>query len=112
MKISNEESVRATRVAPVAPARPQSGEAGRAAAPGAGPAAQVEISAQARSLSAAKAGNRVEAAPYLPAVQSAPETRDGLVASLKAQMDAGTYHVSGADIADQIVRRAQADNIR
>jgi len=111
MRISNEESLRATRIEPVAPARPGA-PAGRIAPPGQGPAAQVEISAQARSLSAAKADNKAEAAPFLPAVQASPETRDSLVASLKAQVDAGTYHVSGADIADQIVRRAKADTIR
>ena len=32
------------------------------------------------------------------------------VQALKAQIDNGTYHVSGEDIADLIIRRALADN--
>ena len=107
MKISSEESLRAGRIEPITPA--QSGAVKTpVAAPGNGPAAQVELSAQAQALSAAKA----EAAHYLPAVQAAPETRDDLVSRLKSQVESGSYHVSGADIADQIVRRATADSVR
>jgi len=108
MKISSEESQRAGRIEPITPANVGAIKAQPAAAPGSGPAASVELSAQARALSAAKA----EAAQYLPAVQSAPETRDDLVSRLKAQVEGGTYHVGGADIADQMVRRIQADNVR
>jgi negative regulator of flagellin synthesis FlgM len=61
----------------------------------------LELSSQAQAISAAR-----------PAVDAAPEIREELVASLKAQIDAGTYQVSGADIADQMVRRALADQIR
>ncbi len=108
MKISSEESQRAGRIEPITPAGAGAVKAQPAATPGSGPAASVELSAQAQALSAAKA----EATRYLPAVQSAPETRDDLVSRLKAQVEGGTYHVSGADIADQLVRRVQADNIR
>ncbi len=104
MKISDIESLRAGQVGAVtkpsgvaAPATP----AGQSSGLGATPAAQIELSAQAQSLAAAKA-----------AVDAAPDTRDDLVAKLKSQVDAGTYHVSGKDIADQMVRRAQADRIR
>ena len=108
MKISNDESLRAGRIAPVVPAQSGGVQTAPAAAPGHGPAAQVEVSEQAKTLAASK----TEAARFLPAVQAAPETRDDLVSRLKSQVDAGTYHVSGADIADQMVRRAQADRIQ
>ena len=109
MKISSTESIRAGQIAPVsstsgiAPAA-RSADAGS----GAAPAATVELSPQAQALSAAKA----EAARFAPAVAAVPDTRDTLVADLKARIDAGTYHVSGQDIADQVVRRAQADRLR
>ena len=45
-------------------------------------------------------------------LNATPETRDDLVAKLRQQVSSGTYKVSGADIADQMVRRAQADRIR
>ncbi len=108
MKISSEESLRAVRVEPTAPAQSGTVKAQPVAAPNHGPAAQVELSAQAQALSAAK----TEAAKYLPAVQAAPETRDDLVSRLKAQVESGSYHVSGADIADQTIRRAKADSVR
>ncbi len=108
MKISSEESQRAGRIQPVTPAQAGAVKAQPEATPGQGPAASVELSAQAKALSAAKA----EAAQYLPAVNAAPETRDDLVSRLKAQVTSGNYHVSSADIADQIVRRAKADSVR
>lgn len=108
MKISNEESLRAARVEPVAPAQAPGTQSAAASVPGNGPAASVEVSAQAKTLAASKA----DAARYLPAVEAAPETRDDLVARLKAQVDSGSYHVPAADIAEQLVRRVQADNIR
>ncbi len=112
MKISNDEAVRATSsIDPIAGAKLRAQPAAPAAstaAPGAGPAAQIEISEQAKVLSASK----TEAASYLPAVNAAPDIRTSLVNTLKAQVESGTYHVSSADIADQIVRRAQADNVQ
>lgn len=108
MKISSEESLRAGRIEPIKPAQSGTVKPQPPATPGSGPAAKVELSAQAQALSAAKA----QAAQYLPAVKAAPETRDDLVSRLKAQVGSGTYHVDGADIADQIVRRAQADSVR
>ena len=109
MKISNTESIRAGQIAPVS-AAPSISPSNRTAdsGNGAAPAATVELSAQAQALSAAK----TEAARFTPAVTAVPDTRDDLVASLKARVDAGTYHVSSSDIADQIVRRSQADRIR
>lgn len=102
MKISNVESLRASQTDAVS--RPTgvtapvpAGTVGQAGSP----AAQVELSSQAQALASAKA-----------AVDAAPDTRDDLVAKLKAQIDGGTYQVSGKDIADQMLRRAQADRIR
>ena len=110
MKISNDEAVRASSINPVAAPVPDQPAvpAAKTAVPGAGPAAQIEISDRAKALSAAK----TEAASYLPAVSAAPDIRTSLVDKLKAQVESGTYHVSSADIADQIVRRAQADQVQ
>ena len=111
MKITNDEAVRASSVESVAAANLRTQPAvpvTKSAGAGAGPAAQIELSDRAKALSAAK----TEAASYLPAVNAAPDIRTSLVDKLKAQVESGTYHVSGADIADQIVRRAQADKIQ
>ena len=111
MKITNDEAIRAAGVDPISVPKLQPHTPNPShivAAPGAGPAAQIEISAQAKALGAAK----TEAASYLPAVAAAPDIRTDLVSKLKAQIDSGTYHVASADIADQIVRRAQADKIQ
>ena len=112
MKITNDEAVRASSsIDPVAAAnrRVQStAPAAKTAAPGVGPAAQIELSDRAQALSAA----RIEASSYVAAVNAVPETRAALVDKLKTQVESGTYHVSSADIADQIVRRAQADKVR
>jgi negative regulator of flagellin synthesis FlgM len=43
-------------------------------------------------------------------VNQLPEIREDRVQALKAQIENGTYHVSGEDIADLIIRRALADN--
>jgi negative regulator of flagellin synthesis FlgM len=104
MKISDFESLRAGQVGAVSKT---SGITGNSTAPSQAtgsvstPAAQVELSAQAQVLASAKA-----------AVDATPDTRDDLVARLKSQVDAGTYHVSSKDIADQILRRSQADQLR
>jgi negative regulator of flagellin synthesis FlgM len=39
-----------------------------------------------------------------------PDVREDRVLALKAQIDSGSYHVSGEDIADLMIRRALADN--
>lgn len=38
--------------------------------------------------------------------------REEMIADIKARVDAGTYNVPAADIADVMVRRAIADRIR
>ncbi len=43
-------------------------------------------------------------------VNQLPDVREDRVQALKAQIENGTYHVSGEDIADLIIRRTLADN--
>jgi negative regulator of flagellin synthesis FlgM len=45
-------------------------------------------------------------------VNELPDVREDRVQALKAQIEAGTYKVSGEDIADLIIRRAFADGVR
>lgn len=68
-------------------------------APQNGPAATVEISSDSQVIQQVK---RV--------VNQMPDVREARVRELKAQVESGTYHVSGEDIADLIIRRALADN--
>lgn len=104
MRITDNESLRAGQVSPVAPAQtitPQNKAAAQAYGKGASPAAQVEFSQQAQAIAVAAV-----------AVDAAPDVRADLVAKLKSQVDAGTYHVSSKDIAEKIVRQSQEDRIR
>ena len=99
MRITNDESIRASQVG----ALQRTAETARATETqptrvGNGPAAHIELSDSAQTIAQAKA-----------AVAAAPDTRDALVASLKAQIEAGTYSVSADDIASQMMRRALAD---
>ena len=41
-----------------------------------------------------------------------PDIREQIVASLKERIESGTYHVSGEQIAEMMVRRALADRMR
>jgi len=103
MKISDMESTRAQQVAGVNRPQPVAGNSDAQTTTGNGgsPAATVELSQSAQTINMARQ-----------AVDAVPDTRDDLVNRLKAQVDSGTYHVSGDDIADQMYRRAQADSIR
>ena len=62
-------------------------------------AAQVDVSSAAQDI--------LQAKKYLDRV---PDVRAERVQALKAQIENGTYHVSGEDIADLIIRRTLADN--
>jgi flagellar biosynthesis anti-sigma factor FlgM len=106
MKISSNESTLAGQVgavgtAPVAPAS-QLNPTGS----GQGPAASVELSSEAQALASAHA----EAASYVPVVNAVPD-REDKISALKSSIAAGTYQVSSRDIADQMVRRSQADQL-
>jgi flagellar biosynthesis anti-sigma factor FlgM len=46
------------------------------------------------------------------ALTDVPDTRDEIVMALKERIDKGEYKVSGAEIADMMLRRRAADNIR
>ena len=104
MKISDVESTLAGQVVGVNRPQPAAGTTeaqANVSGTGAAPAATVELSQSAQTIHLARQ-----------AVDSVPDTRDDLVAKIKSQVDAGTYHVSGDDIANQMLRRAQADSLR
>lgn len=69
------------------------------AAPSGSEAATVAISTSSQQLQS-----------YRKLIGALPEVREDRVQALKAQVEAGTYHVSGQDIADLIIRRTLADN--
>ncbi len=46
------------------------------------------------------------------ALKDVPDTRDQIVDELKERIMKGEYNVSGADIADMMLRRRAADKIR
>jgi negative regulator of flagellin synthesis FlgM len=62
-------------------------------------AAFVEVSASAQEVQQIKR-----------LVNQLPDVREDRVRALKAQIESGTYHVSGEDIADLMIRRTLADN--
>jgi negative regulator of flagellin synthesis FlgM len=105
MKILHEEAVNATRIGQVTGAQDVQNQAAlpvqATALPASAesPAATVSFSAQAQEIAKATA-----------AVAAAPEIRTNLVNSLKARIDKGEYNVSGADIADMMMRRHDADS--
>ena len=45
-------------------------------------------------------------------VNATPDIREEVIAAIKARTTSGTYRVSSEEIADLIVRRALADNVR
>jgi len=46
------------------------------------------------------------------ALESIPEVREDIVGQVKKSLDENTYQVSGAEIADMMIRRRLADRIR
>ena len=101
MKISNEEVSRLLAYAPQGRSNDRNAtgtttESGRYALP---PAADVTLSSTARDVQLAKK-----------AINALPDVREDRVNALKAQVENGTYRVSGENIADLIIRRALADN--
>ena len=100
MKISEQEVSRILAVSPTGRGRtrtaltpPETGTSSNS------PAATVAISPTARDIYQAKK-----------ALDQVPDVREDRVQALKAQVENGTYHVSGEDIADLMIRRALADN--
>src|SRR5690348_1359669 len=102
MRIQSNESARASLTPAVSPAANQQGHSNSAGSSAAGsPAATVDFSAQAQQIQNAKA-----------AVDATPDVRQSLVDSLKQKVDSGTYKVSSSDIADMMLRRHAADQIK
>lgn len=52
-----------------------------------------------------------EISKALALISKTPDVRADKVAALKAQIEAGTYQVSGADVADSVWARALADEL-
>ncbi len=65
------------------------------------PAASVELSPRAQEI------RQIQ---FL--LDEIPEVREEIVQELRRKIEAGEYNVSSAEIADLIVRRAIADNVR
>lgn len=101
MKISLEEVARIRQTQGVGRAHSGSQQrVGRAAGPGIPAAATVELSEKAQEIQRVKK-----------LVQAAPDIREEMVQSIKSRIESGTYNVSGAEVADLMVRRALADTI-
>jgi negative regulator of flagellin synthesis FlgM len=66
--------------------------------------------ARARSTEAPNPDSEVQRVTKL--VNDLPDVREDLVQALKARVEAGTYHVSGEEIADLMIRRTWADSMR
>jgi negative regulator of flagellin synthesis FlgM len=103
MQISIEEVSRALRSQGVAPAKSGrtdgNGHAEATNRPTA--ASSVEVSGEAQEIQRVKR-----------LVENTPDVREELVQKLKADIESGTYNVTGEDIADLMVRRAFADSVR
>lgn len=56
-------------------------------------------------------GAAAEAAELAERLRAGDDIREELVLSLKERIDAGTYDVSGDQIAEMMVRRAMADRL-
>ncbi len=65
------------------------------------PAASVELSSRAQEIRRIKF-----------VLDEIPEVREEMVQELRRKIEAGEYNVSSAEIADLIVRRTIADNVR
>lgn len=100
MKISNEEVNRLLS----APAQDRSATATSTVS---SPAREI-LNRNAASVDVSGAAQEIQRVKKL--INQLPDVRADRVQALKAQVDNGTYHVSGEDIADLIIRRALADN--
>ncbi len=100
MKISNEEVTRLLS----APTQDRSATAtSHVSSP-----ARETLNRSAASVDVSGAAQEIQRVKKL--INQLPDVRADRVQALKAQVDNGTYHVSGEDIADLIIRRALADN--
>ncbi len=62
------------------------------------------------------ASDKVEARRLATRMETEPDeneaAREQVVASLRARVEAGTYHVSGEQVAEMMIRRLLADRVR
>lgn len=94
MRISNEQAQQILGVQGVKGPKAAKGAAGPG--PATTPASDaVSVSSQGQEIGKA-----------LQALAGVPDVRAEKVAALKAQIEAGTYHVSGREIAESVLRRA------
>jgi len=77
---------------------------------GNGKTASVNSIAPAASVEVSAAANEIQRVKKL--VDQTPDIREDIVQSIKARIESGTYKVSSEDVADLMLRRAQADRIR
>lgn len=103
MQISIQELSRVLRSQGISPinGKRANGNGKAAGENGHGPAASIQLSEQAQEIQQIKK-----------LVEESPDVREDLVQQLKAKYEAGSYHVSGEDIAELAIRRAFADNIK
>jgi negative regulator of flagellin synthesis FlgM len=77
----------------------------------------VSAASSAQEISGGREAALVEVSPSAQEVQQVkrvvnqlPDVREDRVSALKAQIENGTYQVSGEDIAELMIRRTLADN--
>ena len=102
MKISVEE---VSRLLAVAPSGRKSTRIAASAAPS---ARENSVSREAALVDVSPTAQEVQQVKRV--VNKLPDMREDRVNALKAQIENGTYHVSGEDIADLMIRRTLADN--
>jgi anti-sigma28 factor (negative regulator of flagellin synthesis) len=56
--------------------------------------------------------NPVDIQSATDSVERVPDVREEVVASLRARIESGNYHVTGDQIADMLLRRLLADRVR
>ena len=72
------------------------------------PRGDISESREAAAIEVSAAGQEVQLIRRV--VNNLPDVREDRVRALKAQIESGTYNVSGEDIADLMIRRTLADN--
>ncbi len=65
-----------------------------------------------RAFSGLSSAARAEVEALAARVEKESDVREDIVASLRARVEAGSYNVSGEQIAEMMVRRILADQVR
>jgi negative regulator of flagellin synthesis FlgM len=58
------------------------------------------------------AANPLDVHRVVEAMEAVPDVREDVIASLRARIEAGTYAVSGEQVAEMLMRRFYADSVR